>query len=107
MSFKLIIVESPAKCKSIEKYMGKGYKCVASYGHIREMDTKKGLDCIDRTGETPSYFPKFKNVYKQQKHIQSLKTLTSKASDIFLATDDDREGEAHYYGTFVLYVNCQ
>ena len=94
MSFKLIIVESPAKCKSIEKYMGKGYKCVASYGHIREMDTKKGLDCIDRTGETPSYFPKFKNVYKQQKHIQSLKTLTSKASDIFLATDDDREGEA-------------
>ena len=45
---KLVIVESPAKCQKIEKYLGNGYKCIASFGHIRQLgDNKDGLKCID------------------------------------------------------------
>ena len=47
MSLKLVIVESPAKCKKIEEYLGPGYKCIASYGHIQNLATEMGLKCID------------------------------------------------------------
>ncbi len=87
--FKLVIVESPAKCKKIESYLGKGYKCVASFGHIRELS--EGLNCIDVKN---NFHPTFKVQQSKNKHIKILKVNIKKASEIILAVDDDREGEA-------------
>ena len=53
---KLVIVESPAKCKKIEGFLGDGYKCIASYGHIRTLDAKNGMKCIDVNNNfTPTF----------------------------------------------------
>jgi DNA topoisomerase I len=84
----LVIVESPAKCKKIETYLGIGYKCVASYGHIREMDGLKSIDI----GNT--FKPTYRSMLSKKKYINSLRTYIGKASEVILATDDDREGEA-------------
>jgi DNA topoisomerase-1 len=87
----LVIVESPAKCKKIESYLGSSqYKCVASFGHIRELQTKLGLKCIDLN----TFDAKFQNVFRQRKHIANLKNYISSANEVIIATDDDREGEA-------------
>ena len=85
----LVIVESPAKCKKIESYLGVGYKCVASYGHIREF--LNGLKSID-IGNT--FKPKYKLMISKKKYINQLRTSIKNASEVILATDDDREGEA-------------
>tara|TARA_Y100000780_G_scaffold232460_1_gene264203 strand:- start:741 stop:3155 length:2415 start_codon:yes stop_codon:yes gene_type:complete len=91
MAKTLVIVESPAKCSKIEKYLGSSlYKCVASYGHIREMDTKKGLSCIDFDTFNVTY----KNVFRQSKNISRLRDEINKSKEVIIATDDDREGEA-------------
>jgi DNA topoisomerase-1 len=87
----LVIVESPAKCKKIESYLGLGYKCVASFGHIRELNKKKGIKCIDIEN---NYKPDFNLVSHQLKNISSLKKNISLYDEVLLATDDDREGEA-------------
>jgi DNA topoisomerase-1 len=87
---KLVIVESPAKCKKIESYLGIGYKCIASYGHIREF--LNGLKSIDITGST--FEPSYKLMISKKKYINQLRTNIKKASEVILATDDDREGEA-------------
>lgn len=87
---KLVIVESPAKCKKIESYLGVGYKCVASYGHIREF--LNGLKSIDIAGAT--FQPKYKLMISKKKYINKLRDSIKKASEVILATDDDREGEA-------------
>lgn len=87
---KLVIVESPAKCKKIESYLGTGYKCIASYGHIREF--LNGLKSIDIEGST--FVPKYKLMISKKKYINQLRTSIKKASEVILATDDDREGEA-------------
>jgi DNA topoisomerase I len=85
----LIIVESPAKCKKIESYLGNSYKCLASYGHIREF--ANGLKSID-------YNNHYKSTYKisanKQKYVKILRAAIKKSSEVILATDDDREGEA-------------
>ena len=86
---KLVIVESPAKCKKIESYLGIGYKCIASYGHIREF--LNGLKSID-IGNT--FKPKYKLMMSKKKYINQLRANIKKASEVILATDDDREGEA-------------
>ena len=89
MPHKLLIVESPAKCRKIENFLGSGYKCVASFGHIR--DIKNGLKGINKN----DYFsPTFALLPSKMKYIKQLKREISKASEIILATDDDREGEA-------------
>ncbi len=85
----LVIVESPAKCKKIESYLGAGYKCVASFGHIRELG--KGLECIDYNN---NYSPTFKIASGKGKYINNIKKYMNKCSEVVLATDDDREGEA-------------
>jgi len=91
MSKTLVIVESPSKCKKIEDYLGKDkYKCMASYGHIREMKTKLGLGCIDLQTFNVTY----QNVFRQLKHIQSLQKEIKRSREVIIATDDDREGEA-------------
>ena len=84
----LVIVESPAKCKKIESYLGVGYRCIASYGHIREMDGLKSIDI----GNT--FQPTYRSMLSKKKYINNLRTNIQKASEVILATDDDREGEA-------------
>lgn len=89
---KLVIVESPAKCKKIESYLGTGYKCIASFGHIRQLgDKKDGLKCIDIQN---NFKPTYKNLPEKTKNIKLLRENIKKASEVILATDDDREGEA-------------
>ena len=90
LSTTLVIVESPAKCKKIEEYLGPGYKCVASYGHLRELNSLKNID-IENNFE-PTY-TNSENPIKQ-KRIADLKREIDVSGDVILATDDDREGEA-------------
>ena len=88
---KLVIVESPAKCKKIEDYLGVGYKCIASYGHIRELNKKKGINSIDIDN---NYNPEYKLVSSQTKNISKMKKYAEMYDEVLIATDDDREGEA-------------
>ena len=89
MSNNLVIVESPAKAKTIEKYLGKDYKVSSCYGHIR--DLAKDDKSIDKeNGFIPTYVPS----PEKKKVIKELKFLRSKSKKVFLATDNDREGEA-------------
>ena len=105
MSHKLVIVESPAKCKKIEEYLGNGYKCIASYGHIQNLATEMGLKCIDVEN---NFKPTFSVLREKEKHISKMRSEISKASEVILATDDDREGEGiawHICQLFNLPVN--
>jgi len=88
-NMKLVIVESPAKCKKIESYLGPGYKCVASFGHITGI--LNGLKDIDIAN---GFKPKFGQLKTKSKYINSLRKAIKQADEIILATDDDREGEA-------------
>jgi DNA topoisomerase-1 len=85
----LVIVESPAKAKTIEKYLGKDFTVKSSFGHVR--DLKKGNDAIDiANGFKPTYV-----ISDDKKQVVSdLKKLAKEAETVWLATDDDREGEA-------------
>lgn len=89
MAKNLVIVESPAKAKTIESYLGKEFLVTSSYGHIRDLEKKNmGIDIKNH----------FKPIYKipedKKKVITELKKLVKKAETIWLATDEDREGEA-------------
>lgn len=85
----LVIVESPAKAKTIEKYLGRNYKVVASVGHIR--DLKKSSMSIDFDN---NYEPEYINIRGKGPLINSLKKEAKNAKQVFLASDPDREGEA-------------
>ena len=89
MASHLVIVESPAKARTIEKYLGKDFKVLASYGHVRDLVPKEGAVETDN-GFKMNYTP----VERNQKHIASIKKELKKADSIYLATDPDREGEA-------------
>ena len=85
----LIIVESPTKAKTISKFLPNTYKVESSFGHIRDLPKKElGVD-VDNNFE-----PKYVIPAKAKKTINNLKTLAKKASNIILASDEDREGEA-------------
>jgi DNA topoisomerase-1 len=86
----LVIVESPAKCKKIEQYLGPGYKCLASFGHLRELPSLKNID-IENNFE-PTYTVIDNAIKKKQ--IELLRKEIKSAGEVLLATDDDREGEA-------------
>jgi len=89
MAKNLLIVESPAKAKTIERFLGPDYKVKASFGHIRDLPkTKLGID-VDKNFKPTYIIPK-----KAQKVINDLKKEVEKAKTVFLATDLDREGEA-------------
>ena len=88
MSYILLIVESPAKCSKIEKYLGPGYKCIASYGHITHLSSLKNVDVNN------NYNPKFDIAENKKQQIEKLRKAIKNANEIILATDDDREGEA-------------
>ena len=86
---KLVIVESPAKAKTIGKYLGAGYEVTASMGHIRDLPASQlGID-VDH-----GYNPQYINIKGKEKLIKELKAQAKKADEVFLATDPDREGEA-------------
>lgn len=87
---KLVIVESPAKCKKIESYLGPGYKVVASFGHLRHIP---GLKSIDTENEYKISFSTIDEPIKQRQ-IEYLRKEIAAADEVILATDSDREGEA-------------
>ena len=89
MSTNLVIVESPAKAKTIKKYLGKGYEVVASYGHVRDLLPKEGAVDPDN-----GFAMKYQTIEKNQKHIDAIAKAMKKADTLYLATDPDREGEA-------------
>lgn len=88
MSKNLVIVESPAKAKTIEKFLGKEYKVMSSYGHIR--DLKKRSFSVD----TDTFKPQYEVPADKQHVVTQLKQNAKKAETIWLASDEDREGEA-------------
>ena len=89
MAKNVVIVESPAKAKTIEKFLGKDYKVVSSYGHIADLPSNElGVDV--QNGFKPQYL-----ISNDKKNlVKELKALTSKAEMVWLASDEDREGEA-------------
>lgn len=84
----LLIVESPAKCGKFEKFLGPGYKCLASYGHITSLASLKDVDIEN------NFKPAFKIIDSKRMNINRLRSEIAKCSEVILATDDDREGEA-------------
>jgi len=89
MTQHLVIVESPAKAKTIEKFLGKDYKVLASYGHVRALPSKQGSVDIEQDFE-----PKYAILPESKKHIDALKKELKNSDSLLLATDPDREGEA-------------
>lgn len=85
----LVIVESPAKAKTIEGYLGKDFTVKSSYGHVRDLPTKGLSVDIEK-----DFAPEYKVLADKKKVITELKSLSKKAKTIWLATDEDREGEA-------------
>lgn len=85
----LVIVESPAKAKTIEKYLGKDYKVLASYGHVRDLVGKDGSVLPDE-----DFAMKWQLSDRADKNVRDIKAAVKKADAIYLATDPDREGEA-------------
>lgn len=89
MSKNLVIVESPAKAKTIEKFLGKDFKVASSYGHIRDLEQKDmGVDVKN------NFAPRYKISDDKKEVVRKLKKLTKEAETVWLASDEDREGEA-------------
>jgi len=86
---ELVIVESPAKAKTIEKFLGKGYTVKSSYGHVRDLSKKENSIDVENNFE-----PTYEVLPDKKKVIKELKDLSKKADRVWLATDEDREGEA-------------
>ena len=88
MSYIAVLVESPAKCAIIEKYLGQGYKCMATYGHIRTLKHINSIDIVN------NFKPTFSVIDTKVVHISKLRSFINEATEVILASDDDREGEA-------------
>src|SRR5215212_7906599 len=89
MAKSLVVVESPAKAKTINQYLGKDYKVIASMGHVRDLPKSKlGVDVDD------DFQPTYEVIASRKKVLKELKDEAKKAATIFMATDPDREGEA-------------
>jgi DNA topoisomerase I len=89
MAKNLLIVESPAKAKTIEKYLGEDFEVKSSYGHIRDLEKDDmGIDVNN------NYLPRYIIPEDKQKVVKELKSLAKKSGEVWLATDEDREGEA-------------
>lgn len=86
---KLVIVESPAKAKSIKKYLGRGYEVTASMGHVRDLPAARLSVDIDN-----DFAPKYAIIKGKEKFVKELKKTAAESDAVFLATDPDREGEA-------------
>ncbi|MCW8817302.1 MAG: DNA topoisomerase, partial [Ignavibacteriaceae bacterium] len=89
MSKNVVIVESPAKASTIEKYLGEDFLVTSSYGHIRDLQKKdKGIDIEN------NYAPQYIIPEEKKARVKELKKLSDKSETVWLATDEDREGEA-------------
>lgn len=97
MSKHLVIVESPAKAKTIQKYLGNDYEVVASYGHIRDLPARKGSVDPDK-----NFYMTYAPIEKNLRHIETIAKLLKKSDSLMLATDPDREGEAISWHIFEL-----
>jgi DNA topoisomerase-1 len=89
MGKNLVIVESPAKARTIEKYLGKDFEVLASYGHVRDLVPKEGA--VDPDND---FAMKYQLIEKNEKHVDKIVKAAKKAAAVYLATDPDREGEA-------------
>src|SRR5262244_3189581 len=89
MADNLVIVESPAKAKTIKKYLGKDFEVLASYGHVRDLVPKEGAVDPDH-----GFAMQYQVLEKNERHIESIAKALKKANALILATDPDREGEA-------------
>jgi DNA topoisomerase I len=89
MAENLVIVESPAKAKTIKKYLGKDFEVLASYGHVRDLIPKEGA--VDTEND---FSMKYRVIERNEKHVEAISKALKKASSLYLATDPDREGEA-------------
>ncbi len=89
MTHHLVIVESPAKAKTIKKYLGNDFEIIASYGHVRDLLPKEGaVDTAD------DFKMRYELIKKNEKHVDTIVSAMKKADALYLATDPDREGEA-------------
>jgi DNA topoisomerase I len=89
MADNLVIVESPAKAKTIKKYLGKDFEVLASYGHVRDLVPKEGA--VDPERE---FAMQYRVIERNEKHVDAIAKALRKAGSLYLATDPDREGEA-------------
>jgi DNA topoisomerase I len=89
MTKNLVIVESPAKAKTIKKYLGKDFEVMASYGHVRDLVPKEGA--VD---PTRNFAMRWELIDKNRKHVDAITRAMKKADALYLSTDPDREGEA-------------
>ena len=97
MSYSLCIVESPAKCGKIQGFLGPGWKVVATMGHIRALE-----ETVDAVGIDRDFQPRYTFIKEKGKAMSGIKEAAKSAHTIFLAADDDREGEAIAYSVAVL-----
>ncbi len=97
MGSKLVIVESPAKAKTIKKYLGKDVEVLASYGHVRDLLPKEGA--VDTAND---FAMKYQIIDRNSKHVDAIAKAMKKADVLYLATDPDREGEAISWHLFEL-----
>ena len=95
----LVIVESPAKCKKIEEYLGPGYKCVATYGHLRSLSSLKNIDIENNF--KPTYTIIDEPIKKKQ--IEYIRKEIKAANEVILSSDSDREGEAISFSIIELF----
>ncbi len=89
MSSNLLIVESPAKAKTLKKYLGKDFEVLASYGHVRDLVPKTGAVDPDN-----NFAMQYETIARNSKHVDEIAKAAADADHIFLAPDPDREGEA-------------
>ena len=89
MAENLVIVESPAKARTIKKYLGRDYEVLASYGHVRDLVPKEGA--VDPDND---FAMQYRLIERNEKHIAAISKALKKATALVLATDPDREGEA-------------
>ena len=89
MAKNLLIVESPAKAKTINKYLGKDFHVLASYGHVRDLVPREGAVDTER-----DFAMRYELIEKNEKHVEAIAKAAKQADALYLATDLDREGEA-------------
>ncbi len=89
MAENLVIVESPAKAKTIKKYLGKDFEVLASYGHVRDLIPKEGAVDPDK-----QFAMSYRSIERNEKHVDAISRALKKSKNLYLATDPDREGEA-------------
>ena len=89
MAENLVVVESPAKAKTIKKYLGKDFEVLASYGHVRDLVPKEGA--VDPAA---GFAMRYQLIERNERHLEAIAKALRKSHALYLATDPDREGEA-------------